>query len=128
MHNISSPNGSDESLEAVLQAKGLNAPRVTKDEFDANIVDVEILKHVSKGGQVLRWAILTTKSGFAVTGRPSVAVSPDNDDEMVGVAVAQANARNELWPLMGYALRESMFDHQTPGAVQLELDLKAGEQ
>lgn len=109
MHNISSPNGSDDGIEAILQAKGLNAPRVTKDDFNANIVDVEILKHVSKGGQVLRWAILTTKSGFAVTGRPSVAVSPENDDESVGVQVATDNARNELWPLMGYALRESLF-------------------
>ena len=35
-------------------------------------------------GQVLRWAVLTTRNGFAVTGRPSVAVSPQNDRAEIG--------------------------------------------
>lgn len=108
MHNVQSPRADDSAIESRLIAKGLTAPRVTPADFEANIVDTEIVKHVSRSGQVLRWAIITTASGFAVTGRPSASVSSENDDEETGVQVATANARNELWPLMGYALREKL--------------------
>lgn len=108
MYNISSPRTDDEGLEALIKTKGLTAPRVTQTDLDANIADVEIVKHVSHGGQILRWAVLTTRSGFAVTGRPSASVSAENDDAEVGVAVAIGNAKNELWPLMGYALKERL--------------------
>lgn len=74
----------------------------------ANIAHTEIIKHVSVTGQVLRWAILTTKSGFAVPGKPSCAVSSENDDEELGNRIALESAENELWPLMGYALKEKL--------------------
>ena len=96
----------DQAIEQEIKAKGLTAPRVTPADLDANIRGVEIVKHTSKGGQVLRWAVITTASGYAVTGRPSVAVSPENDNAEIGEKVAIENARHELWPLMGYALRE----------------------
>ena len=86
----------------------LTAPRVTPQDLNDNIIDVEVVKHVSRGGQVLRWAVLTTKSGYAVVGNPSVAVSPENDDEDVGTKVAYENSKNQLWPLMGYALKERL--------------------
>lgn len=108
MHNINSPRTDDDAVEQMIKAKGLTAPRVTPEDMAANITDVEIVKHLSHGGQVLRWAVLTTKSGFAVTGNPSVSVSPENDDAEIGVAVAIANAKNALWPLMGYALKEKL--------------------
>lgn len=57
---------------------------------------------------MLRWAVITTKNGFAVTGRPSASVSPENDDEQVGTNIAIANAKNELWPLLGYELRSKL--------------------
>lgn len=72
------------------------APRVTPDDLEANIVDTEIVKHVSKSGQVLRWAVLTTRNGFAVTGRPSASVSPDNDNAQIGEEIAIENAKNEI--------------------------------
>ena len=110
MNNIPSPlpKTSDEWLELEIQAKGLTAPRITPADLGANIVHTEIVKHVSRTGQVLRWAVLTTKNGFAVSGRPSASVSPENDCQDIGEAVAIENARNELWPLMGYALREKL--------------------
>ena len=108
MNHIPSPDTSDHGIERLIQAKGLTAPRVTPEDMAANIKDVEIVKHVSAGGQVLRWAVITTANGFAVTGRPSVSVSPENDDPQIGVAVATANATNELWPLMGYELRTKL--------------------
>lgn len=102
----------DRKLEQEIQSKGLNAPRVTLAQLDANIADTEIVKHVSRTGQVLRWAILTTQNGFAVVGKPSVSVSPENDNAEIGEKVAIDNSRNELWPLMGYALKEYLRNTQ----------------
>ena len=108
MNHITSPDTSDAGIERLIQAKGLNAPRITPEDLTNNITDTEIVKHISRGGQVLRWAVLTTRNGFAVVGRPSVSVSPENDDPEVGVAIAISNSKNELWPLMGYELRSKL--------------------
>lgn len=97
-------------IEQEIQAKGLTAPRVTLADLRANIVDTEIVKHVSKAGQVLRWAILTTANGFAVAGKPSCAASSDNDDEELGKKIAVDNATDELWSLMGYALKQRIHE------------------
>jgi hypothetical protein len=98
----------DAAIEAAIQAKGLTAPRVTLDDLNANIAHTEIVKHVSVSGQVLRWAVITTRCGFSVTGRPSCSVSAENDRADIGEAVAIDNTRTELWPLMGYALKERL--------------------
>jgi hypothetical protein len=108
MHNISSPLTGDEAIEQKILAKGLTAPRVTPADLAANISHVEYVKHVSHGGQILRWAVLTTKSGYAVVGDPSVAVSPASDNEEIGREVAFENSKNQLWPLMGYALKQKL--------------------
>jgi len=95
----------DQEIEHEIQAKGKTAGRVTPTDLTANIVHTEIVKHVSPSGQVLRWAVLTTRNGFAVAGRPSASVSSENDDAEIGEKVAIDNAKQELWPLMGYELR-----------------------
>ena len=110
MHNATSPDTSDAGIERLIQAKGKTAPRVTPADLEANIINTEIVKHVSVNGQVLRWAVITTRNGFAVVGRPSVSVSPENDDAEIGVAVAISNTTNELWPLMGYELRSKLAE------------------
>lgn len=108
---------SDEVIEKEIQAKGKTAPRVTPADINANIADTEILKHVTKSGQVLRWAILTTLSGYAVVGKPSASVSSENDDQEIGERCAVENSRNEMWPLMGFALKQRLFEGQnTPPA------------
>jgi hypothetical protein len=98
----------DQTIEQELQAKGKTAPRITPAEIDANIVDVEIIQHVSFSGQVMRWAVITMRNGYSVTGRPSVAVSPENDDSEIGASIAIANAKQEIWPLMGYELKSKL--------------------
>lgn len=100
----------DQSIEDEIQAKGLTAPRVTLADVQENVVDTEIHKHVTKSGQVLRWAILTTRCGFAVVGNPSCSVSSENDDEDIGTKVALQNSLSALWPLMGYELRQRLYD------------------
>lgn len=117
----------DNQIEQEIQAKGLTAPRVTPADLDANIVHTEIVKHIAPSGQVLRWAVLTTRNGFAVAGKPSAAASSENDNAEIGEKVAIDNARAELWPIMGYALRTKLA--ATPATFQdrvraeaLELD------
>lgn len=98
----------DDDIEQEIQAKRLTAPRVTPEDLDANIRHVDIVTYVGPRGQTLRWAVIETASGFLVPGKPSASVSPENDDEELGVKIAVDNARNELWPLMGYALKEQL--------------------
>lgn len=94
----------EQKIIEILKQEGKTAPMVTPDMVDENIVDIEIVKHVSKSGKVLRWALLTTKCGYVATGQPSVSVSRENDIPKVGESVAVSNARRELWPIMGYHL------------------------
>lgn len=101
---------SDKEIEQAIQTKGLNAPRVSLAELEANIAHVEILKHVTYSGSILRWAIITTQNGFNVTGRPSAAVSVENDNQEIGEKVAYDNAKAELWPLMGYELKSRLAE------------------
>lgn len=111
MNHIPSPapqNGDDLVERKIVAAGATAAPRVSPADLDANIVHTEIVKHISHSGQVLRWAVLTTKNGYAVVGRPSVSVSPENDRAEIGESVAVENSRNELWPLMGYALKDKL--------------------
>ena len=98
----------DQTIEQEIQAKGLTAPRITPSDIEANIADIGIVKHVSKAGQVLRWAVITTSNGYAVVGKPSCAVSSANDNAEIGEKIAVTNSREELWPLMGYALKERL--------------------
>jgi hypothetical protein len=103
-----SVGAASDAIEAEIRAKGLTAPRVTSADIEAAITDVEIVKHITPSGQVLRWAVFTMRNGYAVVGKPSCAVSSQNDDADIGVAVATANTRAEVWPLMGYALKERL--------------------
>lgn len=110
MNHIQSPRTDDNAIEQKIKELGATAPRVTPEDIEANIAHVEYVKHVSHGGQVLRWAVLTTKSGYAVVGNPSVSVSPENDRAEIGLAVAFENSKNQLWPLMGYALKQKLSE------------------
>lgn len=98
----------DAEIEKEITDKGLNAPRVTLDGLHDKIEDVEICKFVSKTGQVLRWAVLTMQNGFAVVGKPSCSVSPENDNAELGEKIAITNSQDEVWALEGYALKDRL--------------------
>lgn len=96
------------SIEQDILQKNLTAPRVTLAELEANIVETEVVKHVSTSGKVLRWAVLTLRNGFAATGKPSCSASVENDNEEIGNKVAIANAKDSVWELMGYELHSRL--------------------
>lgn len=90
------------SIEAEIQSKGLNAPRLNPDMIDAVIVGEDY--HVFQG-TTLTVCCLKLRNGFTVTGE-SAAASPENFDVEIGRKIARSNARDKIWALEGYALRE----------------------
>ena len=100
---------SDEHIEQKIVNKGLTAPRVTLKDLEAAITDTAIVKHVTKSGSILRWAVITTPNGFSVTGKPSASVSAANDNAEIGEEVAITNAKNELWAFLGYELATEIW-------------------
>ena len=99
----------EQELEKELHEKGLTAPRITPELLDAAIVSEEY--NLFDGSQ-LTVCVLTLKNGFTVTGE-SACVSPENFDEEVGRDIARKNARDKLWPLLGFALAEQLSDNKT---------------
>lgn len=114
MNHVQSPDTSDSAIEREIVAKGLNAPRLRPSDLDSNIQKIEYVTHTSSSGQVLRWAVLVLQNGFSAVGDPSVAVSSANDDEEIGKKVAFENSKQRLWPLMGYELKERLYQAQQP--------------
>lgn len=94
----------EREIERDIQAKGLNAPRVTPASLDAKISGEQYHRFP---GTTLTVCCLTLANGFTVTGE-SAAASPENFDEEVGRKVARAHARDKIWALEGYLLRERL--------------------
>lgn len=99
----------DQQIEQEIQAKRLTTgPRVTPADIEACIKHIEIVKHTSVSGQVLRWAVITTANGFSVVGKHSCAASPENDNAELGEKLAEQYSRNELWPLLAFELKSKL--------------------
>lgn len=94
----------ERDIERDIEARELTAPRVTPGDVDAKIT-VE-LYHVFPG-TTLTVCCLILENGFAVTGQ-SAAASPENFDEEIGRRIAHADAREKIWQLEGYLLREAL--------------------
>ena len=72
--------------------------------MDATIVSEQF--HVFPGTTMTVCA-LTLRNGYIVIGE-SAAASPENFDEAIGRKIARENARNKIWALEGYLLREKL--------------------
>lgn len=95
---------SEAAIEAELQTKGLNAPRLTPASIDAVILSEQYwVPH----GTTMTVCALTLRNGFVVIGE-SAAASPENFDAAIGRRIARDNARNRIWALEGYLLRERL--------------------
>lgn len=98
----------EQAIEKEIQAKGLNAPRLTPDHIDAQITKEDF--HVFPG-TTLTVCALTLKNGFQVVGH-SAAASPENFDKDIGRKIARENARQKIWPLEGYLLRSRLHEQK----------------
>lgn len=96
----------EHDIEAVIKLNGLNAPRLTPKHIDEQIVSAAF--HVFPG-TTLTVCALTLRNGFQVVGH-SAAASPENFDAELGRAIAHRNAREKIWPLEGYLLKERLAE------------------
>lgn len=94
----------EQQLEAEIQAKGLNAPRLNPTMIDETIHSEQY--HIFPG-TTLTVCAMTLRNGYIVTGE-SAAASPENFDQAIGRKIARENARNKIWALEGYLLREHL--------------------
>lgn len=109
----------DTAIETEIQAKGLNAPRVTPARIEAVISEEycftaaaalrETPGETSQACKLLTICVLVLKNGFTVTGE-SACASPENFDAELGRKIARANAVNKIWPLEGYLLKQQLHD------------------
>ena len=97
-------NMNEEAIENEIQEKGLTAPRLTHELIDNTIASEDY--HVFPGSQ-LTVCCLTLRNGFTVTGE-SACASPENFDAELGRKIARGNARDKIWALEGYLLKERL--------------------
>ena len=114
-------SNTEQQIEQEIQDKGLNAPRLTPEIIDSKIVGVEYIltRDVCKSDngveifdapeplQTLTFCILTLENGFTVTGE-SACASPENFDAEIGKKIAYQNAREKIWLLEGYLLKQRL--------------------
>lgn len=113
-----------DSLEREIQAKGLTAPRVTPADIEANIASEHYFTaedgvgratkgQTSVGGKnpvslsLLTFCVLVLRNGFTVIGH-SACASPENFNAEIGRRIARENAEREIWPLLGFRLRDEL--------------------
>ena len=94
----------EEITEQMIQEKGLEAPRLNPMMIDNTIVDEVYYIFPNTTTTVCR---LELKNGFSVIGE-SAAVSIENFDEEIGKEIARENARNKIWVLEGYLLKDKL--------------------
>lgn len=92
-------------IEKELQAKGLNAPRLTPDLIESKIVKEEY--HLLT--EVLTVCVLTLENGFTVTCE-SACASPTNYNKELGDRIARDSAKEKIWVLEGYLLKQKLFE------------------
>ena len=97
----------DEAIEAKIKELGLDAPRVTPDRIAEVIVSEEF--HVFPGSQ-LTVCCITLLNGFTVTGT-SACASPENFNKEMGETIAKRNAKDQIWALEGYLLKQELYDN-----------------
>jgi hypothetical protein len=92
------------AVEAEIQAKRLNAPRLNPQHIDDQIIAEQFHVFI---GTVTTVCCLTLQNGYTVIGK-SAPASPENFDQELGQKIARADARDQIWALEGYLLRSKL--------------------
>lgn len=97
----------EQEIEQLIRQKGKTAWRVTPEHIDTLIADEQ---YYVFPGTTLTVCCLTLLNGFNVIGE-SAAASPENFDAEIGRKVARAEARDKIWQLEGYLLKQFLFEN-----------------
>lgn len=105
------------SATEALSAKGATHPRVSLADIEAAIAGENYLNAgdaTERVGQpatapmhLMTLCFLTMQNGFVVVGK-SAPASPENFDREKGKTFAREDAIRQLWPLMGFSLRDRL--------------------
>lgn len=95
----------DQAMEYKIQEAGLNAPRLTPAHIDSVIKEIKY--HVVPGTTATICSLILM-NGYVVNGE-SAAASQANFNEIIGKEIAYNNARDKIWPLLGYQLRDRLY-------------------
>jgi hypothetical protein len=93
----------DDDLDRAIRAT--SAARVTSERIDSVIRSRQFFRATD----TLTICVLTLANGFTVTGE-SACASPDNYRQDIGKRIAFDNAREKIWPLEGYLLRQMLAE------------------
>lgn len=117
-----------DSLEREIQAKADNGPRVTpaalKDEIASTHyftaadgvagAKFNAVPRLTVGIDtspsplhLLTFCVLVLRNGFTVIGH-SACASPENYNKEIGERIARENAERQIWPLLGFRLRDEL--------------------
>ena len=113
----------DQAVEQEIQAKGLNAPRISPHLIGALMARVSYFVVVPEGTtSTFAHAYLDGKFHLA-TGH-SACVSPENFNAEIGEKIAlgkaEAAAKDKLWELEGYRLYAILSDLIPPSSKEAE--------
>ena len=92
--------------EEEIIRKGLTAPRVTPERLEEVIVSEQY--HVFPN-TTFTACLLTLANGYTVLGE-SACASPENFNSELGRKIARDNAKNKIWSLEGYLLRQQLSE------------------
>lgn len=95
-----------EETEKEIIAKGLTAPRITKDRIEGLVKSTE---YHTFPDSLLTTCCLILENGFTVTGESSC-VSPENFDKDLGEKRALEKAVDKIYELEAYLLKQRLFE------------------
>lgn len=116
-------------LEQEIQNKGANvAPRITPSHIEDCIASVHfftaadgvngakrpdavIMDDSLQSLELLTICVLVLKNGFTVVGK-SACASPENFNADIGKDVAWRDAKEQIWPLEGYLLKQNLYEQK----------------
>lgn len=78
--------------------------------YDAHVEVPAVIEALS----VLSICIVVMKNGFTIIGK-SAPASRENFNAALGKKLAYEDCIRQLWPLMGFALRDRLADHEQHG-------------
>lgn len=96
----------DNEIEKEIQDKKLTAPRITPEHLEQVIVSEQY--HVFDDSTFTA-CLLALKNGYTVLGE-SACASPENFNAELGRKIARDNAKNKIWQLEGYLLKQKLFE------------------
>jgi hypothetical protein len=98
-------NSSLQITDAEAAAVQKTPNRVTLETLEASIKSVEYI--TPEAAPYMTIAVVIMRNGYVVLGK-SAPADPDNFNRELGQKFAREDAVRQIWPLMGFALREKL--------------------